>query len=116
MVSRTKKALATMAAFAACTGIAAPAAQAATLRQLPPERPAISRYDVNDVLSPYGPHGVCEGFHGARERCWQQRPDGTWQPLIAFSLGAVSGSSQTAIYPIWEDPASLNQIWENIAP
>lgn len=64
--------------------------------------------EINWAISPYGPNAKCGAFHGVPTECWQQTPDGTWRELYRTSYGA--GNPGFAIYPVWEDPASLAQV------
>lgn len=89
---------------AAVLGLAgAGVASAATFDQVPP-LPAGQQEDRGNavVLSPYAGEVICHSFHGQTNGCWQQRPDGRWQSMAGY--GPVS------VYPVWDDPASLQSL------
>lgn len=103
-------AAAAVAIAGAVAGAGAGAASAATVSELPPLPAGQQRNDGNlVVLSPYGPDGVtCYSFHAQISNCWQQRPDGQWEPLAGY--GPVS------VYPVWDDPASLQGVLPDLPP
>ena len=100
----------TTLATAACVAMPATAA-AVTSTEFPIETSNDSPIYITEIdwaISPYGPNATCGAFHGVPTECWQQTPDGTWRKLARSPYGA--GNPGFAIYPVWEDPASLANV------
>lgn len=102
-----------VALIAAATIATAPAAQALTIPGTPPDgRERNTNFfwsEVNPasltVISPY--QGRIRSRDGADHSSvkFQQRTDGQWQ-----ALAPVIPNGNIYIYPVWEDPASLNNL------
>lgn len=72
-----------------------------------------------NVITPYpgsAPLRCYRPYRSNPSECWQQRPDGNWQKLIPTYLpqfyvpGAPVPTLPSFVYPVWEDPSSLQSV------